>query len=247
MSHEPAAEASHTVRSKPRRIRRDTFSQAEVEELLKGYSEYQNVILKRHCSGDMKEKKAAAYAQVLSRVNKVGGKDRSLNNIKDKWSNIRGVVKKKAASILKKKLARDDAGREDEEPTLEQTLSEWEMMAYQMIPEEDIQEAMYATTSENTNTENETEHANPGHLPQRESAQRKTQATQTDRHLEQAASVSPDDLYHEKNLRLQEAMLKLGEENLQLKKAFLHSTEEERSIRIEYIKVEFNAKVQLHE
>ena len=83
----------------PKRTRKADYTEAELEVLIDAFIKKNDVISSKFSDDITLKKKREAYAEIARCVNAIGGNERSVENIKEKWQSMKSLVKKKAASF----------------------------------------------------------------------------------------------------------------------------------------------------
>ena len=127
---------------KPKRQRKPDWTKEETDVLIQLFIQHNDELTGKFSSQLTNADKAKIYKSIMENVNAIGGNDRTVESVKNKWQLLKADVKNKAAKILAKqrKTVRITGGGEaPEDARLEEVLTEAEMGIYSIIPSEAIE------------------------------------------------------------------------------------------------------------
>ena len=127
---------------KPKRQRKPDWTKEETDVLIQLFIQHNDELTGKFSSQLTNADKAKIYKSIMENVNAIGGNDRTVESVKNKWQLLKADVKNKAAKILAKqrKTVRITGGGEaPEDGRLEEVLAEAEMGIYSIIPSEAIE------------------------------------------------------------------------------------------------------------
>lgn len=138
----PESTTTYTRMSKlqSKRTRKRDFTKEEIDIIINCFTEKNEILTARHSNEITEKKKREIYSELLNSVNSVGGQERSLEAIKDKWQSIKSSVKKKTATFFNKQRQERSrtGGGEAIIEEIDNVLDEQELRIYKIIPPESI-------------------------------------------------------------------------------------------------------------
>lgn len=126
--------------SQPKR-RLPEFASEETKVLIESYIKNIEILTSKHNNEVTQQRKNALFQEILSKVNAVGGVNRSLQNVKDKWQNICRKVRSKVAKERReqeKERLKTGGGTASRDTVSDPShiLSDLELEVYKILPVE---------------------------------------------------------------------------------------------------------------
>ena len=127
---------------KPKRQRKPDWTKEETDVLIQLFIQHNDELTGKFSTQLTNADKAKIYKSIMENVNAIGGNDRTVESVKNKWQLLKADVKNKAAKILakqRKTVRITGVGEAPEDGILEEVLAEVEMRIYSIIPSEAIE------------------------------------------------------------------------------------------------------------